>query len=312
MEPRAHHVLIGLFALLSAAGALVFALWLNNSDGDRENSWYEIVFNQGVRGLSEGSPVKYSGIRVGDVAQLRLDSEDPRNVRALVRVFSQVPIRDNTQAILALENITGSMSIELKGGTPDSPILMSSRDDPPVIQAEPSALNSLVTSGELLLEKLDQVLTHSNRIMSDQNIDNLSRSLDNLRQLSSSLMAKREEVNTVFVRLNEITKQTRGVLDIFQNVGSRTESLLNHEVRALIVSATDATLTLEQSTSRIDQLLVRNQDALDQGMQSAGELAPALRDMRTTLNNLNGLIERLEEDPASLIRGKEPLQEFNP
>jgi phospholipid/cholesterol/gamma-HCH transport system substrate-binding protein len=34
--------------------------------------------------------------------------------------------------------------------------------------------------------------------------------------------------------------------------------------------------------------------------------------MRTTLNNLNGLINRMEEDPAGLLLGNERLQEFNP
>lgn len=312
MEPRAHHVLIGLFALAAVAGGLIFSLWLNNSDKDQDYFWYEIIFDQGVSGLDEGSPVKFSGIRVGDVVLLRLDPDDPRNVRALVRVYSHVPIRENTQAGLAITNITGSKSIELEGGTPGHPILKGSRDNPPLIHAEPSTLNSLVATGENLLGKLGRVLTNSNRIMSDQNIDNLTRSLDNLQELSSGLMARREEVNAVFGHLKEITKETRVILDTFQQVGAQAESLLNNEVQTFIGSASDATRNLERSTSRVDRLLVRNEDALNRGIQGVGELAPALRDMRTTLNNLNGLINRLEEDPAGLLLGKERLQEFNP
>lgn len=312
MEPRAHHVLIGLFALVAAASGLFFALWLNGSDNDREYTWYEIIFDQGVSGLSEGSPVKYSGIRVGDVSLLRLDPEDPRNVRALVRVYSHVPIRENTRAGLAITNITGSMSIELEGGTPDRPILQGSRSNPPEIHAEPSALKSLVTTGEDLLGKLDLLLTNSNRVMSDQNTENLSRSLASLQELSSGLMSRREEVNAVFDRLKEITGQTRVTLDTFQRVGIKAESLLDTEVPTFVGSATDATRALEQSAKRIDRLIARNEDALSQGMQGVGELEPALRDMRTTLNNLNSLINRLEEDPAGLLLGKEPLEEFSP
>lgn len=312
MEPRAHHILIGLFALAAVAGGLIFSLWLNNSDKDRDYFWYEIIFDQGASGLNEGSPVKFSGIRVGDVVLLRLDPDDPRNVRALVRVYSHVPIRENTQAGLAITNITGSKSIELEGGTPGHPILKGSRDNPPLIHAEPSTLNSLVATGESLLGKLDQVLTSSNRIMSDQNIDNLTRSLDNLQELSSGLMARREEVNAVFGSLKEITRLTQVTLDTFQRVGIQTESLLDNEVQSFISSARDATRTLERSTSRVDRLLVRNKDALNRGIQGVGEPAPALRDMRTTLNNLNGLINRMEEDPAGLLLGKERLQEFNP
>lgn len=312
MEPRAHHVLIGLFALAAAAGALLFALWLNNSDNDRDYTWYEVIFSQGVSGLSEGNPVKYSGIRVGDVAMLRLDPDDPRNVRALIRVYSNVPIRENTEAGLAITNITGSMSIELEGGTPDHPILEGSRSNPPEIHAEPSALNSLMATGENLLGKLDQLLTNSNQVMSPQNIENLSQSLANLQELSSGLMGKREEVNEVFERLKDITERTRVTLDTYQEVGTKADSLLDNEVKAFLTSAQRATGTLEQSAARIDRLLAQNEGAMNRGMQGLGELNPALRDMRTTLNNLNGLIDRLEQDPAGLLLGKEPLQEFNP
>jgi phospholipid/cholesterol/gamma-HCH transport system substrate-binding protein len=312
MEPRAHHVLIGLFALIAAAGGLVFALWLNNSDSDRDYTWYEVIFDQGVSGLSEGNPVKYSGIRVGDVALLRLDPDDPRNVRALIRVYSHVPIRENTRAGLALTNITGSMSLELEGGTPDFPILQGSRSNPPEIQAEPSALNSLVATGEDLLAKFDQLLTNSNQLLSERNINNLSQSLANLEELSSALMGRRDEVNDVFARLQEITEQTQVTLDTFQVVGTKADSLLDNEVKSFIVAGENVTQQLAQSIARIDGLLERNEDALNRGIQGVGELDPALRDMRTTLSNFNSLINRLEDDPAGLLLGKEQLQEFNP
>ena len=80
METRAHHVLIGLFTVIVVAAALLFALWLAKSSSDRQFSDYEIVFNEAVSGLSQGSAVQYNGIKVGDVTQLKLDPQDPRKV----------------------------------------------------------------------------------------------------------------------------------------------------------------------------------------------------------------------------------------
>ncbi|MEP2249895.1 MAG: MCE family protein, partial [Marinobacter sp.] len=51
MEPRAHHVLIGLFTLVALASALAFALWLGQAGNDRDYAWYEIIFGRGVSGL---------------------------------------------------------------------------------------------------------------------------------------------------------------------------------------------------------------------------------------------------------------------
>ena len=50
MEPRAHHLIIGLFTILAFAAALIFSLWLAKSSADREWGYYEIVFEQAVRG----------------------------------------------------------------------------------------------------------------------------------------------------------------------------------------------------------------------------------------------------------------------
>ncbi|MAE23259.1 MAG: ABC transporter permease, partial [Pseudomonas sp.] len=64
MEPRAHHVLIGLFTVLTVGAALLFGLWLNSSSSDRAFTDYEVIFNEAVTGLSQGSAVQYSGIKV--------------------------------------------------------------------------------------------------------------------------------------------------------------------------------------------------------------------------------------------------------
>src|SRR5579871_4609539 len=93
MEPRAHHVLIGLFTVISATAALLFTLWLNKSHNDTELHYYTIVFNEAVRGLSKGSAVQYNGIKVGDVIGLTLDPRDPRKVLARIRVDSNVPVK---------------------------------------------------------------------------------------------------------------------------------------------------------------------------------------------------------------------------
>ena len=137
METRAHHVLIGLFTVIVVAGALLFGLWLAKSSVDTEFKDYEIVFNEAVSGLSKGSAVQYSGIKVGDVVTLRLDPKDPRRVLARIRLGGDTPIKEDTQAKLALTGITGTSIIQLSGGTPQSPTLKGKGGDLPTIVASP-------------------------------------------------------------------------------------------------------------------------------------------------------------------------------
>src|SRR6188474_2396959 len=72
METRAHHVLIGAFAIAAFVVGLGFVLWLSNSGTDSQFSDYEVVFTEAVTGLSKGGLVQYNGIKVGDVTQLKL------------------------------------------------------------------------------------------------------------------------------------------------------------------------------------------------------------------------------------------------
>lgn len=312
MEPRAHHVLIGLFTLLSLACALVFALWLGKASADRDYAWYEVIFDRGVSGLSEGSPVKYSGIEVGDVTELRLDPDDPRNVRALIRVYEDVPIKEDTRAGLALTNITGSMSIDLNGGTPGSRKLTGNRESPPVIHAEPSAFTTLMATSEKLFAKLDRVLTNANAMVSEENARNLTRSLKNIEAMSSGLMDQRTELRNLVTSFDELSEQTETTLETFRQFGLTANSLLDNEGRQMVATAQRAMNSLETTTARLEALTARNEGSLDQGLQGIGELAPAMRELRTTLRNLDSLIYRFEDDPAGLLLGRDPIQEFNP
>lgn len=312
MEPRAHHVLIGLFTLVFLASALLFALWLGKASADREYAWYEVIFNRGVSGLSEGSPVKYSGIEVGDVSELKLDPEDPRNVRALIRVYSDVPIKEDTRAGLALTNITGSMSIELKGGTPGSRTLEGDRDSPPSIPAEPSTFSTLMATSEELFSKLDELLSNANTMISPENGRNLTRSLENIEAMTSGLLNQQDELRRLVTSFDQLSGQAEATLETFRGFGMTANSLLDNEGRQLITTAQSAMISLNAATTRLEQLTARNEGALDQGMQGAAELAPAIRELRHTLRNLNSLISRFEDDPSGLLLGRDPIQEFSP
>lgn len=313
MEPRAHHVLIGLFTVVSLGAALLFALWLGQTGTDRQYVWYRVIFERGVSGLSEGNTVQYSGISVGDVMELSLDPDDPRRVRVLIRVDSEVPIRQDTRAGLVLTNITGSMSVDLQGGTPESPLLEGGhRDSPTVIIADPSTLSTVLASSEQLFTKIDSLLTNANALISEDNVDNLSRILINLERASTGMLAQGGQIDQLMMRLTSTSIQAEETLATYRQLGDKANALLDTEGRDMLASARRTLLALEASASRLDELTETNRGSLDQGMRGVGELAPALRELRSTMRNLNRVVQRLEDDPAGMLLGREPIQEFNP
>lgn len=312
METRAHHVLIGLFTVIAVGCALLFALWLGKSSMDREYSYYDIGFSQAVSGLSSGSSVEYSGIKVGDVTELWLEPDDPRKVRARIRVYGGTPIKTDTQARLALANITGSMVIQLHGGTPEAPRLEGHRDEPPLIVADPSSLSALLENGEDLMSNINNLLLSANQIFSEENTARLSRTLEHLESATSVLSEQRGDLAQTLQQFNQLSQQANTVMGELSSLTRNANGLLDDQGRSVLTSAAQSMNTLDQATARLDRLLENNEGALNNGMQGFNELGPAINELRTTLGALRRVTQRLEDNPSGFLLGRDKLQEFNP
>lgn len=310
MEPKAHHVIIGLFTLAAVAAALVFALWLGKSSNDREWAYYQIGFDHPVGGLSRGNPVLYSGVPVGDVLELSLAPDNPAHVRALVRVDKNIPVRENTRAELVLANITGSMSIQFTGGTTDSPVLQGRRDDPPFITANRSAFSNLLNNGEAMLSSAEQLMASMSRLLASENIDNVTAILDNTRQATEALLANRDELLALMEQFDTAAIRAEEAAIKVSETSDRASVVLLDEISPVLASMSQALTTIQPTLGRLDRLTEDNENALDIGLQGLGEITPVLREMRSTLRTLNSFTRRLEEDPMGTLRGGPTIREF--
>lgn len=287
MEPRAHHILIGLFTVVAAGAALLFALWLGQATSSRDYHYYDIGFDRAVTGLAVGSAVLFSGIKVGDVLGLDFEPDDPRRVRAHIRVYRDVPITEETTATLELANITGQMSIQLHGGDPDSPRLSGSQANPPLIEAEPSPLSDLLANSEAIVTNMNQLLENANRLLSKENTDNLSQVIHNLRATTDTLAQQRGAFTDGLAEFNQLMIKAGRLTE-------RMDTLVDTRGRDVLDSAQQTLASLEQ------------------GLDGIHDLGPALRELRATLDSLQHLSRRLEDNPSDLLFGRDPIEEFNP
>lgn len=312
METRAHHVLIGLFTVIVVAAALLFGLWLAKSNIDTAFKDYEIVFNEAVTGLSRGSAVQYSGIKVGDVVQLRLDPRDPRRVLAQIRIAGETPIKEDTQAKLALTGITGTSIIQLSGGTPDSPELRGLEDKLPVIIASPSPIARLLNDTGDLMSGVNQLLHNANQMFSADNVLSLTRILDHLEQTTSVIAEQRDDIRQSLKQLALVGKQANATLEQTTLLMRNANGLLNSDGKQMFNSAEQAMKSIEQSSETISRLLTDNHESLNGGMQGLSELGPAVRELRDTLTSFRSISRRLEANPSGYLLGRDKNKEFEP
>jgi phospholipid/cholesterol/gamma-HCH transport system substrate-binding protein len=189
MERNANYALVGLASTLLVTGLIVFSVWLAAFRVGQNYDYYDIVFKGPVRGLSKGGEVQFNGINVGEVTRISLDQVDPTLVIARARVTSDVPIRADSYATLEPQGITGVNYVQITAGTPSMGLLKDtvSGKTVPRIRSERGALADLVAGGGNVLARAVEALDRINRVLADENIQRLTRTLDDLQTVTAEL-----------------------------------------------------------------------------------------------------------------------------
>lgn len=313
METRAHHVLIGLFTLGTAVAALLFALWMSYAAGERNYQPYRILFERSVSGLSIGSKVQYNGIEVGDVTELTLNPDDPRQVIASVRVYEDTPVKTDTRAKLAFASITGSMSVQLYGGTPESPRLVNQTDSmAPFINADPSPIATLFDEGETMIQNINSILINVNELFNDGNREQAATILTSIAQITEMIASQQTALDQNMALFGEVSRQATATLESIDTLSLEATQLLRQDGQQMMRSAESASRDVASAAQRIEQLVNDNADAVDSTLQGAQDIAPALSALRSTLTNLDRITRQLEESPADFFLGRDQVEEFRP
>lgn len=314
METRAHHVLIGLFTVLMVGAALLFGLWLGQSERRQPGGQYDIVFEEAVSGLSKGSTVEFNGIKVGEVAQLQLDPEDPRRVRARIQVDASAPMRTDTRARLVPAGITGLSLIRLSSGNAaTSQPLQAHPDQPvPVIVATPSPMSKLLANGEDVVFNVNELLVQARAVLSDGNVQRIANTLQHLEQGSRALAGQRQQVELLLHNLTQASAQANTALLEATQALQSSQRLLEGPGAQTLVQAQRSLQALERTLGGVEQLVADNRAALQSGAHGLTQIGPALGELRGTLASLRVITRQLEDSPADYVLGAEPTREFQP
>lgn len=321
METKANHLIVGAFTLAAVVAGLLFAVWASKFVSDASWSEYEVVFTGTVTGLSEGGSVRFNGIPVGTVRHLGIDPDDPGRVIAQIRVERETPVKADTKAQLRLSGMTGITFILLSGGDPDSPPLTEAGPRGlPVIMADTSALEALVSASEGIAAKTNIAIERVVELLNDGNARNISQTLQNLEGFTRSLAEQRESMQRLFTQLEQGSADLVELLQAANHLTGRAE---------LSVDRIDATFTellpelsadlkyaaraMGNSLVRVDRILAENEAALAAfGTEGLSQLGPTLQELRILVRDLSRISARFESNPANFLLGREPLKEYQP
>ncbi len=306
MEDKVNYTLVGAFVL--ALGALLVAgvLWLAAGVGSRrELDRYQAFVEESVAGLNVDAPVKYLGVDVGKVGRIEIDPTNSRRVRLLFLVDHGTPIKQDSQAVLKSQGLTGIAYVELSGGTAGSlPLVAHGDGPPPTIPFKLSLsarLESVVTN---VVANIDRVSDNLNALFDEANRKALKAALADVADFAHAMAGQRQTLS-------------QGIQDAART--ARLAARASERLDATLQRIGSGAAAVERMADVAGQASTRAGHAADMAASAATQLGsetlPDLARLLAELNelslSLHALSEQTARSPSSLVVGR-PVPRLGP
>jgi len=333
MSVKPNATVVGIFVLGALAFGVVALIFLGRSAFSRESYKFVTYFDETVSGLEIGAAVKFRGVKIGQVTELKifLGETDGQGVSSRIPVIYEVDKRnfdesmgslidlskpdeprnyidDGLRARLATASfITGLMYVELDIVNPD--------EYPAEYYSQFSELYEIPTFKGTLAEISDNIsdfikrfnsvdfegislrlidlLENLNTEIQNADLDGLSQSLQGTAN-SFTALAESPQFPKLFEKM-ELT------LSEYKSLATEIRSAVDPTAEVLQIALQQFTKTLEslEVTTTSLHVMVRPQSSVRTNLDDAlGSLTEAAESLRS-------LTDYLERNPSSLISGRQ-------
>jgi phospholipid/cholesterol/gamma-HCH transport system substrate-binding protein len=294
---------LGLFVTLGIVLAIAVIIWIGASKYFEKGDRYVTYFDESVQGLQRDSAVKYRGVDVGRIEDIRV-APDNRLIEVIMKINLKEDVEKNSVAYLRVAGITGIVFIELDRKDPESPDLSPKLDfaSPyPIIPSRPSQIRQIFSGIDEIIEKIKQLdledIARSIKATGKaaENLfggPQMTKTLQNLESISTSidLTAARIEKMTASGKLEGILDDTRTTLAEARSLISTTRD----EIKALKLAET------AEKTNRVVDNLSRTSRSTARDIQIMSD------NLKRTSETLERLVDRLESNPSDLLFSSHP------
>jgi len=291
MYSRVNYTVVGLFVLLFGIGLVGFSFWLAKYGLQQKYDLYKIYMYESVAGLSKDSVVKLRGVDIGRVKEIRIDPEHIERVEILLNIKQGIPIKEDMIAHTSLVGVTGLLNIEIEGGSNEAKTLKPTEEYIPVIKSSSSWFDATKKDIGTLTVRLVNLLEQTDKLLSDENIETLSRILKNTEVLSAKGSLLLDETNSTVVAFKtavENLNNDAGVItQVFTKLGNET---------------IPAVKKLRETTQNFNRMTLKVEKSLDRGDYDIKKIfEPLLVDMEILSEQVNALAKEFKESPGDLL-----------
>jgi len=336
MSRRGNPTAIGLFVIGAIVLGVVGVGALGSNQLFESRTTFISYFDESVNGLDVGAPVKFKGVPIGEVTdvKLRVDLKNETFQVPVKYAIDLQPVTDTTGAPLNLDNpgrlreqirnglraqlqlesiVTGKLYVELTYvSNPDSVMLTEGRSPHLQIPTELSPLAKIGEGASGLMADLRQFdVTRINEnlvtflVNANEKLDQLDAEEINRQTLATiesvQNVVESEEVKRALQDVPKLTAELRTTIEDAHQIVNRVNESVDPTAEDLKSTSEELRATLKQMRStmkKINQTL-----STDSGV--GYRMNEALTNLSKATEALRVLIRSLEQHPSMFIRGKE-------
>ena len=295
MESKTNYTIVGVVVLTLFVGLVATMLWLSVGFNQKKYTTYTVYMHEAASGLTKDASVKFNGVQVGYVKEIRLNQSHPRQVEILLNIEEDTPITTSTYATLNPQGITGVSYIGLSASTSDlTPIQQMPGEPFPVIPSKPSVFNQLDGILKKVSEDINTVSAEAQRLFNEENAKHVRHILANIDHFSKDLAGNGKNVNAFMDNLAKASRDFPRMLDELRVGISKFETMAD---------------SLSKAGNSVSKTMGSGKNTLDKISQEA--LPPAvvlLRRLNAISANLEKVSSEMRQNPAVVIRGSKPPQ----
>ena len=310
MIQRVSRFKVGLFVLFGVAMALGAVIWLGTMQYFQGGRTYVTFFAESVQGLQKDSVVKYRGVDVGRVEQIRV-APDYKLIEVVMRINLHGEPEKEMVAQLRSVGITGIVFVELDLKKPDEPDFspeLTFAAEYPIIPSKPSEVTKIISmitkvatdiqsiDFKGMSQKLDHIFTVADKLITDKR---LAHTLDNLEASSRHLkrLLKQAEHKLGQIEPGKIQDSLMALLGHTIKAARDARRLLAEASRE--IKRADLPSTTGEARKFVRRLGGQSDQVMDQ-------LMVTLENLRQATQNLQELMRDLRLSPTSVLLGEPP------
>jgi phospholipid/cholesterol/gamma-HCH transport system substrate-binding protein len=230
-------------------------------------------------------------VDVGRVSEIRIDPDDIERIEVVLKIRSDVPIKEDMVAHTEMLGITGLLAIDISGGTNGSKLLKAKDGEIPIIKTAPSWFSKTTKGIDTLAEDLTDLLHRGEKLMNDKNIEAFSHILENTEKITAKTVGTLDEFNaTMQVYKKAVVKLNEDVHTFSQDFSQITDNTV------------PALKSLQKATKDFNRLTLEAEKSLNRGDYNIKEtFEPMLVDIGILTEQLTDLTRELQQNPSGML-----------